>query len=129
MGVFSGAKSREKLENALANKAQAEEIATSLNAASLQCSAIRRRTYMLYNVLTHLDSLFLPQIWKMEDIVEKEGEDYRTYAQESKRAVAAAASTACSIKAILDTPILTEEGELTEASKQITEKIGEIIYK
>ena len=129
MGVFSGAKSREKLENALSNKAQAEEIATSLDAASLQCSAIRRRTYMLYNVFTHLDSLFLPQIWKMEDIVEKEGTDYRAYTQDSKRAVAAAASTVCSIKAVLDTPILTEEGELTEASKQITERIGEIIYK
>ena len=84
---------------------------------------------MLYNVLAHLDSLFVPQIWKMEDIVEKEGVDYREYSQDSKRAVAAAASTACSIKAVLDTPILTEEGELTEASKQITDKIGAIIYK
>ena len=129
MGVFTGLKSKEKLENALANRAQAEEIVTSLDAASLQCSAIRRRTYMLYNVLAHLDSLFVPQIWKMEDIVEKEGVDYREYSQDSKRAVAAAASTACSIKAILDTPILTEEGELTEASKQITDKIGAIIYK
>ena len=129
MGVFSGAKSREKLENALSNKAQAEEIVASLDAASLQCSAIRRRTYMLYNVLAHLDSLFVPQIWKMEDIVEKEGVDYRSYTQDSKRAIAAAASTACSIKAVLDTPILTEEGELTEASEKITEKIGAIIYK
>ena len=83
---------------------------------------------MLYNVLAHLDSLFLPQIWKMEDIIKNEGEDYRAYSQDSKRAVAAAASTACSIKAVLDTPILTEEGELTEASKQITEKIEGIIY-
>ena len=129
MGMITGAKSREKLENALSNKAQAEEIMCSLDAASLQCSAIRRRTYMLYNVLAHLDSLFLPQIWKMEDIIKNEGEDYRAYSQDSKKAVAAAASTACSIKAVLDTPILTEEGELTEASKQITEKIGDIIYK
>ena len=84
---------------------------------------------MLYNVLAHLDSLFLPQIWEMEDIVREEGEDYRAYKQESKKAVAAAASTACSIKAVLDTPILTEEGELTEASKQITDKISTVIYK
>ena len=66
---------------------------------------------MLYNLLAHLDSLFLPQIWKMEDIVENEGEDYREYKDESKKLIAAAASTACSIKAVLDTPILTEKGE------------------
>ena len=83
----------------------------------------------MYNLLAHLDSLFLPQIWQMEDIIENEGEDYREYKAESKRLVAAAASTACSIKAVLDTPILTEEGTLTEASEQITEKIGTVIYK
>ena len=46
----------------------------------------------------------------------------------SKKAIAAAASTACSIKAVLDTPILTEEGELTDASRQVTEQIEGIIY-
>ena len=129
MGVISGAKAHEKLDKALANKAQAEEVTESLDAASQQCSAIRRRTYMLYNLLANLDSLFLPQIWQMEDIVRNEGNDYRDYSKDSKRMIAAAASTACSIKAVLDTPILTEEGELTEASKQITDKIGEVIYK
>ncbi len=129
MGLITSLKAGENLNKAHSNKAQAEKIVVSLDAASFQCSSIRRRTYMLYNLLAHLDSLFLPQIWKMEDIVANEGEDYRAYQAESKRLVAAAASTACSIKAVLDTPILTEEGKLTEASKQITEKIGEVIYQ
>lgn len=129
MGLITSVKSHEKLENALSNKAQAEEIITSLEAASFQCSAIRRRTYMLYNLLVNLDSRFVPQIWKMEDIVESEGTDYSQYSQDSKKMIASAASTACTIKAVLDTPILTEEGELTEASGQITEKIGKTIYK
>ena len=129
MGLITSFKAGENLEKALANKAQAQKIVTSLDAASVQCSSIRRRTYMLYNLLAHLDSLFLPQIWKMEDIVENEGEDYREYKDESKKLIAAAASTACSIKAVLDTPILTEKGELTEASKLITEKVEAVIYK
>ena len=79
MGMITEAKSKEKLEKALSNKAQADEIVESLNAASVQCSAIRRRTYMFYNLLAHLDSLFLPQVWKMQDIVETEGVDYRAY--------------------------------------------------
>ena len=129
MGMITEAKSKEKLEKALSNKAQADEIVESLNAASVQCSAIRRRTYMFYNLLAHLDALFLPQVWKMQDIVENEGVDYRAYTLESKKAIAAAASTACTIKAVLDTPILTPEGELTEASENVTKEIGERIYK
>ena len=129
MGMITEAKSKEKLEKALSNKAQADEVVESLNAASVQCSAIRRRTYMFYNLLAHLDALFLPQIWKMQDIVENEGTDYRAYTLESKKAIAAAASTACTIKAVLDTPILTPEGELTEASENVTKEIGERIYK
>lgn len=129
MGFITGAKSQEKLENELSNKAQAEEIVESLNAAAAQCSAIRRRTYMFYNLLAHLDSYFLPQIWEMQDIIKNEGVDYRTYKQESKKAIAVAASTACTIKSVLDTPILTEEGELTESSKKISMEISERIYK
>ena len=129
MGMITRAKSQEKLENALSNKAQADEIVESLNAASAQCSAIRRRTYMFYNLLAHLDSYFLPQIWKMQDIIENEGTDYRSYKPDSKKAIAAAASTACTIKAVLDTPILTVEGELTESSGKLSEEIGALIYK
>ena len=129
MGMITGAKSQEKLENALSNKAQADEIVESLNAASAQCSAIRRRTYMFYNLLAHLDSYFLPQIWKMQDIITNEGTDYRSYKPDSKKAIAAAASTACTIKAVLDTPILTVEGELTESSGKLSEEIGALIYK
>lgn len=129
MGMITGAKSQEKLENALSNKVQADEIVEALNAASVQCTAIRRRTYMFYNLLAHMDSLFLPQIWKMEDIITNEGIDYRMYLPESKKAIAAAASTACTIKSILDTPILTPEGELTESSEKLTGEIGALIYK
>ncbi len=129
MGMITEAQSKEKLEKALSNKAQADEIVESLQAASVQCSAIRRRTYMFYNLLAHLDSLFLPQVWNMQHIVETEGTDYRAYMPDSKNAIAAAASTACTIKAVLDTPILTPEGELTEASENITKEIGERIYR
>ena len=65
----------------------------------------------------------------MEEIIKNEGTDYRQYTNESKKAVAVAASTACSIKAVLDTPILTEEGNITEESGETAEKIAQLIYK
>ena len=128
MGVINGAKAQAKLNQALENKAEADEIAEALRTASFQCSSIRRRTHMFYNLLAHLDSYFLPQIWKMQDIVANEGTDYRMYSKESKKAIAAVASTACSIKAVLDTPILTDEGKLTPESEEITSKVKQLIY-
>ena len=128
MGLITDAKAQEKVNKALENKAEADAVVESLNAASYQCTAIRRRTYMFYTMLAHLDAQFLPLVWKMQHIVETEGTDYRQYSKDSKKIVASAAATACSIKAILDTPILNEEGELTEASAKLIETTGEKIY-
>lgn len=128
MGLITGSKMDEKLDKALANKAQSEEIVEAFDTASFQCSAIRRRTYMFYNLLSHLDAYFLPLVWKMEDIVNKEGVDYSMFSEDSKKTVMEAAASACSIKAIIDTPILTQDGILTEASEKITQEIGRLIY-
>ena len=129
MGLITGAKSQEKLDQALINKAQAEEIMEALNTASDQCSAIRRRAYLFYSLLAHLDTYLLPLVWQMEDIIAKEGTDYRTYSAESKKVIMAAASNAGSVKAVLDVPILTDEGALTEKSGEIAEKVGKLLYK
>lgn len=129
MGLITGAKSQEKLDQALINKAQAEEIMEALHVASDQCSAIRRRAYLFYSLLAHLDTYLLPLVWQMEDIIAKEGTDYRTYSPESKKVIMAAASNAGSEKAVLDVPILTDDGSLTEQSGEIVDKIGKLLYK
>ena len=78
---------------------------------------------MYYNLLARLDSYFLPLIYKMEDILKNEGEDYHMYSPESKKVIASCASLAVTIKMLLDTPILTEEGYLTEESSEAVEKV------
>ena len=46
----------------------------------------------------------------------REGDDYRLFKKESKKVIDSCASTAVSIKTVLDTPLLTDEGLLTEGS-------------
>ena len=128
MGLVTGAKSQEKVNNALANKAESEEIVEALKTASLQCSAIRRRSYMFYNLLANMDAKFLPLIWGMERIIDNEGDDYQKYSKESKELIASAATTACTIKAILDTPLLTDDGQLTIESEEISNKVNKLIF-
>lgn len=125
MGFVAGAAAKKNLEKAYTNRDEAIQIFEQLSAASLQCESIRRRTYMYYNLLARLDAYFLPLIYRMEDILKSEGDDYRMYQPESKKAIASCASFAVTIKTLLDTPILTEEGYLTEASKEAVEKVEE----
>ena len=117
MGLVAGGVARKNLDKAYTNRAEAIQIATQLNAAGLQCEAIRRRTYMFYNLLARLDTYFLPLIYRMEDIIASEGEDYRVYSTDSKKVIASCASVAVSVKSVLDTPLLTDDGLLTEESE------------
>ena len=117
MGFVAGHAAKKDLEKASTNKAEAVQIAAQLNTASLQCETIRRRTYIFYNLLARLDTYFLPMIYKMEDIFQAEGDDYRQYSAESRKVIASCASIAVSIKSVLDTPILTDDGLLTNESE------------
>lgn len=74
---------------------------------------------MFYNLLVRLDSYFLPLIYRMEEIIADEGTDYSQFNLDSKKTIASAASVAVTIKAVLDTPILSESGALTEESELV----------
>ena len=119
LGFVADAAAKKNLDKAYTNKAEAIRISEELSAGVLQCEAIRGRTYMFYNLLARLDARFLPLIYRMEDILETEGTDYRQYTSESKKVIASCASIAVTIKSVLDTPLLTEEGSLTKESKEI----------
>ena len=117
MGFVAGKAAKKELEKAYTNRAEAVQIAAQLNTASLQCETIRRRTHVFYNLLARLDSYFMPLIYKMSDIVKAEGDDYSRYNSDSKKIIASCASVAVSIKSVLDTPLLTDDGLLTDASE------------
>ena len=124
MGLITGKKADEKLEIARANSAEADAICTELDNAAFKCDAIRRRTAMFYAFLARLDARFVPLIFQLEEVVAVEGEDYSRYSREAKSVVLKAATLAGSVKSLLDTPILSEDGALTEESAKLVESLG-----
>lgn len=124
MGIITGAKAGTQLEKAKADAAEAKVICEQMEAGADQCVAIRRRCYMLHSILARLDSRFMPVVDSLMKVVEEEGEDYQQYSDSAKKIVAGAASLAVTIKTVLDTPILDEEGELTEESREVAEKMS-----
>ncbi len=127
MGFVAGAAAKKGLEKAQTNQAEAIQIAAELDAGSLQCESIRRRTYIFYNLLARLDAYFLPLVYKMEDILKTEGDDYKDYSLDSKKAIASCASLAVTIKSVLDTPLLTDDGMLTDESEETVKRIENVI--
>lgn len=129
MGLIVGAKASAQLDEARENLAEARRIREELETAGVACNAIRRRAYMFFRLLICLDSLFLPLIVGMEKAIAAHGTDFRAFSNDEKHTVAAAVSIAGAIKAVLDTPILTEDGKLTDESAAVAQDISARIAK
>jgi hypothetical protein len=129
MGFVAGAKASTNLNKAYSNLAEAQKIAEELQTATVVCNAIRRRSCLYERLLIRLDALFAPLIFEMEGIIREKGEDYTNFDNREKQTIAAAAAVAAAIKTVLDTPILSEDGKLTEESETVAEEIHEGIFK
>jgi hypothetical protein len=125
MGFTMAAKASKQLDDAYSNLAEAKKIAEELNTAAVVSNSIRRRSYMFERLLIRLDAMFTPLVYRMDAIIAGSGIEYPSYSVEEKQVVAKAASLAKAIKTVLDTPILSESGELTEESGQVALQIGD----
>ena len=125
LGSVVGAKAGKNLDNAKANAAETDVYCEQYENGTIQCISIRRRTYMFYTLLARLDTNFQQLISRMSDIIRNEGIDYSLFTAESKKKIASAAATAVTIKSILDTPLLNEDGSLTESSEAVIHKLTE----
>lgn len=123
MGLVIGAKASKQKDEAYSNLAQAKKIAEEMEAAGTLCNGICRRANLFYRLLIRLDALFAPLVYELEQIVDTAGSDFSTYTDGQKKTVVAAASWAGTVKALLDTSILSENGKLTDTSEEIAKSI------
>ena len=103
---------------------KAKKAVTEMDVATDICIAIRKRCYLFMELLDRLTAMFNPLIDQMESAIADHQADFSQFSQEQKNAVACAASLAGSVKAVIDTPILTEKGELTKESADIIRTIN-----
>ena len=79
--------------------------------------------------LPRLTVLDLDGDGQMEAVVKEKGTDYRDYGEEERKTIAMALATAGAVKAVLDTPILTKEGAVTEESLRAYKKVEAFLPK
>ncbi|MDA8213415.1 MAG: hypothetical protein M0021_16305 [Clostridia bacterium] len=123
LGFVLDAKASKNLDNAYSNIAEARKIAEEFGAATDICNGITERSEMFFDLILRLDELFRPLIDKIEMIIDISGCDYSQYNLNSKKVVAMAMSVAAAIKKVLDTPILTKDGMITDISLNTANEI------
>jgi uncharacterized membrane protein len=128
-GFIMGAKASANLDKAKSNYSEATKIKQEMVAAGELCEGIRKRSNLLERLLIRLDTLFLPTVYNLEEIISTSGEDYSQYSMENKQSVAVSASLVKAIKTLIDTSILTEDGKLTEESADIAASIQHQVYE
>ena len=130
LGFVAGSKAAKNLDMANANWAKAKDFEEEMNAIADVCYGIRRRADMFNRFLLRLQTVFDPLIYEMTQIIQNKGTDYRNFSESDRKCIASAMALAGAVKAVLDTPILDEDGNLTEESGWVIEntkkKIGTI---
>ncbi len=116
LGIFLESSSSRNLEDARSNKIQALKFLKEIEISVSACNGIRKMSYMFWRLLMRLDILLSKSNEEMKQIINKNGTDYKNFSPDEKKSIAASASLAKAVKTILDTPILTEDGKLTQES-------------
>lgn len=129
MGFMMDAKADKNLDIAKSKRAKAEKAEAEMKLAGDACRAIGKRANMFRHLISEIDPIFKSLIGKMEAVVKEEGTDYRDYGEEEKKTIAMALATAGAVKAVLDTPILTKEGAVTEESLRAYKKVEAFLPK
>lgn len=122
LGVVAGARASANKDAAYSDLAKAKAFKAEMDAAAAACIGIRKRANMFSRFLLSMNSIFEPLIFEMQQIIKNSGTDYRTFSIDEKKTIAEAMAIAGAIKAILDTPILDDDGNLTKESEIILEK-------
>lgn len=128
MGFVLNSKAEENLENARANRAEAEKIVAQCETACTMCDSIKSRCDLFTEALNKLKSQLKAAVLTVEGIVSRYEDgsgkaDFRKFSSDEQNSLAAACSLAKSVKSILDTPILKENGELTSESENMAGKL------
>lgn len=116
-GIFSS-KAKEKLNNAYSNLAKAKKISSDIDKGIVELNYIRdtaNQVRELVRKIRRYSGIANTELIRLTMIKT----DWRLFTQDEKNSVAAAVKQAQLLKKIIDTPLLTEDGVLTNEVKEL----------
>ena len=127
-GISSSMKADENLEKAYTIYAEAEMAAEQMQTSEVLCVAIADRADMFDNLLGELDGMFSKCTALLDGVTRKEmgffknkEVDPKKLSEDELKLVAVTRALAGAVKAVIDIPILTSEGEISLDSQNVYE--------
>ena len=116
-GVLLASQAKKALNNAYSNVHEAEIFAKQSEGICITLDEIALRTNQIKSILDRLNFRLVSSINDLKIIIETQGTDYSTYKESSKKKIYKLLQIVQVVKMILDTPILSDDGNLTAESK------------
>lgn len=113
------AKADEALNKAKSYRAKAKQFEAECENVCSLCKAVTERAEQIKDVLVKLDKMLVNGNKNMVSIIENEGTDWNSYSDQDKRIIAGVAMTAKTLKVILDTSLMHEDGSLSQESGNV----------
>lgn len=123
-GHIMGNKGEEALNNARSNREQAQTIAAEAGKAVTQLDAIGQVTQMANSTFSSVTTRLRRAVRELEQAITNEGEDFGAFSSGGRDAVFRTVKFAQLIKALIDTPILDEAGQLVLSTQKRVEDIA-----
>lgn len=117
-GFFLSDKASATYDDARSNRDEAELYDQKVRNACARLDAVKNRANQIDQLLVDLNGAFVPRVNDLANVIKSVGVDFRTYNSDAKKAVAVSAQLAQTIKIILDTSLLKEDGSLNDDSTQ-----------
>lgn len=110
-------KSQTALNNAKANYEKAKVYRAQAKSIGLALKAIFLRCGQMYNLLEQLDSYFSKSVSSLCKIIKSSGTNWTKYTPEQQKDIYLCVQIAQTVKIVMDTSLLTDDGELNEKSE------------
>ncbi len=126
-GHIVGSKGEEALNNARSNRERARTIAADADKAVTQLDAIGQVTSLANGTFSAVTTRLRRTVRELEKVISNEGEDFGAFSSASRETVLRTVKFAQLIKAMIDTPILDEEGRLILSTQKRVEDVAAAI--
>lgn len=115
-GIIMSAQAKKKLNAAYGNLEQAKVVVEQFKNIEVGLETVHRRAEQLQALLKRADRLLQNGVIELKNIIHTTGTNWRHYSPKEKQKVHEVVLTAQLTKKIIDTPLLDEDGALTNAS-------------
>ena len=121
-GSLFASKAKTALNDACAKRDKAELFKKQVEKICTEMQGISQRAGQLKELLADLDNLLVPYVDNMKTILQAPGTNWPDYTVEQKKEIGKCVVLAQTVKKVLDTKLLTDDGVLTEESATALEQ-------